>query len=352
MNYDVEEIKNKTDKHGKKPAKVMIETDRGTGKTTGFNLEALKLCKNNKYQTLYVFRDKSETEIIPYLYDDIFDMYPEYAGKITMKNIAKGLITQTFINDVPLAFGCSLKDVDRLKKASPIFKSVQQMIYDEFQLEKGKYLKDEARALESLHQTINRGGGKRDRGVRLYMLGNHVDLLNPHYVYHGIHKKFRFGETKYIRGDGWLAQFQFDCETSKEITNSAMYRANRDTEIDSGYGNLASGKGYLYDSAIFIGKPNGKSKYICTLLHNGIYYGIREYYEEGIVYVTRKLYDKNCNTIITFKAKDHSANSLMASHYSYVFKFIRECFYSGWLRFEDDISKIAVLDILALDIYK
>lgn len=354
-NYNVEEVKQIKDKNGKRPGKIMIETDRGSGKTTGFNIEALKLFKNNGYETCYVFRDKSETEVVPHLFGDIFDMYPEYRGKITMKNIAKGMITHTHIDGKPFAYGVSLKDIDKLKKISPIFRNVQLMIFDEFQLEKGNYIrspKGEANDLEALHMSINRGGGLRDRGVKMYMLGNHVDLLNPHYVYHSVHQRYRFGETKVLRGDGWIAQFQFGNESSKEIENSAMFRANRDSILDGGYGNFAVGKGHLYESNIFIGKPTGRSKYICTLIHNGVSYGIREYYEDGMVYVTRSLYEPSCKTIITFKAKDHRSNTLMANHYSYIYKFLKECYYQGWLWFEDDVSKISILDILAVDMYR
>ena len=51
-------------------------------------------------------------------------------------------------------------------------------------------------------------------------------------------------------------------------------------------------------------------------------------------------------------ASDHSQNTIMLNHYSYLWKNVRDAFNNGYLRFDDMKAKSAIFDILSVDLYK
>ena len=115
--------------------------------------------------------------------------------------------------------------------------------------------------------------------------------------------------------------------------------------------NYSTDNQYLIDSEIFLQRPTGKSRYICTIIHDNVPYGVRDYFEAGEVFVSKKP-DHSCKNLVTFKASNHNQNTVMLNNYSYLWKVIRESFQSGALRFADIQSKNAIFDILAVDLYK
>lgn len=186
--------------------------------------------------------------------------------------------------------------------------------------------------------------------MKLIMLGNHISLLNPHYVMRGIHKKWNPSQ-RYYRGKGWVTEIHYNQSAAEEIQNSAMFRSFVDENGSNRYGNMISGDNYLFEAGTFIEQPVGRSHYLCTLKHNNEYFGVWEYYQQGVLYVSRKTakYDQ---VIITFNAGDHSTNTMMLNRYSFQFKLFKKAFEGGYLYFEDDRSKIAIFDILGLTLYQ
>lgn len=348
--YDYERILSQKDSEGLVPSTYMIDTNRGDGKTTSFLIDALLRFYNNSYETVYLFREKQECKMVPYMFEDVFNTYPELSGEFKREEIADGIIQRYTLNGKPFALGVCLKDEDKIKGISGLFFNATRAIFEEFQTESGKYLTNEAVKLQSIFTSMNRGGGKRDRNMKLIMLGNHISLLNPHYVMRGIHKKWNPSQ-RYYRGKGWVTEIHYNQSAAEEIQNSAMFRSFVDENGSNRYGNMISGDNYLFEAGTFIEQPVGRSHYLCTLKHNNEYFGVWEYYQQGVLYVSRKTakYDQ---VIITFNAGDHSTNTMMLNRYSFQFKLFKKAFEGGYLYFEDDRSKIAIFDILGLTLYQ
>lgn len=346
---DPDKVLSLKDSEGRSPAQISVDSNRGDGKTTSFLISALLNFHNNGYETAYLFRDKKELSVIPYMFEDVFHMYPDLSGEWKKESIVKDGVLRYYLDGKPFILSLSIKDVDTIKKMSGIFHNTTRMIFEEFQKEKGNYLPNEVRDVQSIFTSANRGGGKRDRNMKLIMLGNHITLLNPYYVFRGIHKKWKPNQ-KYYRGKGWVAQISYNEEAANEISSSNMFRSFEDEFGNNRYGDMAVGDNYLLEAGAFIEKPLGRNRYICTIVHNGQEFCVREYYQAGCVFIGHDI-DKYCDIRITFNPADHRANTQMLNHYSFFFRFLKKAFENSYLYFEDDRSKIAIFDILGLTLY-
>ncbi len=348
MYYTLDEIMSKKDLDGREPSIFLITTNRSAGKTTAVLKYMLEDFKNTGAQAVLIYRHNYETSAASMIFEDVLKLYPDLGTEMIAKSYSKGLFYQLFLDGEPFGYSVSLNNPDAMKKYSPLFADVENALFDEFQTENGKYLDKEPEKLQSLYLTIGRGGGSQSRDIKLFMLSNSVSIMNPYFIQFGIYKRIK-SNTHFIRGNGWIAELGFNESASEAIQNSAIYRAFNGNQ--SNYMSYSVENIYLYDSEIFISSPSGKSKYLFTIVHGSEKYGVREYYEEGLIYVSRKP-DPSFPRILTFKPGDHNQNTIMLNHNSEPWKYLREAFQSGFLRFDDVKAKNVIFEILAVDIYK
>lgn len=343
--YNPDKILNKKDLNGKEPAIYLISTNRSAGKTTAFLKKCCKL-KNKKKKFVLIYRYTYELSSANMIFEDVLKLYPELGTEMTIKSCAKGLFYELFLDGVSVGFSVAMSNPDSLKKYSALFADVEIMVMDEFQTESGKYLKDEPNRLQSLYLTIARGGGSQSRLVKVFLLGNMISIMNPYFIFFGIHKRLK-ADTKFMRGNGWVAEFGFNESASKSIKENPFFSAFE----DNNYMKSSTEKVYMYDSSTFCEKLSGKSKYLFTLIYDKEEYGIRDFFEEGILYISRKS-DKNFPYRVSFKASDHTQNTIMLNRYSYLWQNVRDAFNNGSLRFDDMKTKSVIFDILGVDMYK
>lgn len=344
--YDLSIIKNKTDLDGKKPSIYLISTNRSAGKTTACLIESLERYKMHGEHVCFLYRTNYELNACSTLYEDVLKMYPDYGVEIKSISYAKGLFYKIFLDGCLFGFAVSINQSDKLRKYSPIFANVSMAIFDEYQLENGRYLKNEVALLQSTLTTIARGGGEQSRNIDLFMLGNNVSLLNPYYIAFGIHKRLK-SNTHFLRGHGWIAEFGFNKSASKAILENPLLNAFSGDYLEYS----AKEKVYLNDAEIFIEKLSGKSRYCFTIVHENKKYGVYEYYYEGYVYISKKI-EPSCKEIYAFDNKSHNDETILVPRYSYVGDFLMSAYKEGLLRFSDMESKNAVIDILAINLYK
>lgn len=344
--YNPEKILNMKDLDGETPSIYLITTNRSAGKTTSFLKKFLHDFNKYGYQVVLVYRYSYELNACADIFKDVLTLYPEYGETMKGFSHAKGLFYEMVLDDKTFGYAVALSNPDALKKYSPIFADVEYMLFDEFQSEKGKYLQKEVQLIQSIYLTIARGGGKQSRDVKLFMLGNMVSIMNPYFINFDIHKRLK-DNTNFMRGHGWIAEFGFNKSASEAIKKNGFFKAFAKQD----YMSYSTEKVYLHDADIFIEKPKGRAKYICTIVHDGTSFGVREYFDEGVLYISHKP-DNSCKQVITFKASDHNQQTIMLSHYSYLWKNIRDAFNNGYLRFDDMKAKSAIFDILSVDLYK
>lgn len=340
-------IKTKLDLDGDKPSIHLITSNRSDGKTTAFAIDCLLDFYEFGSQFGYVYRLKAELSGTPSIFADVMKAYPELGCEMRTKAVADGLFYELIIDDFDgtstvVGYSYALKTADDIKRHSPLFGSVDTLIMEEYQKETGSYLKNEISLLQSLMISIGRGNGEQSRHLNVYLLGNLVTLMNPYLIYFGIHKRLK-DNTKFIRGNGWVAQFNFNEHSASAIQNNAMFKAFQQSD----YMKYSTENVYLNDATVFIQKPKGRSNYIITIKHEGKLYGVREYTEEGYVYISNKP-DPAYNRIITFHSDDHNKNTLLLSPHSYTVQQLKQIYSLGLLRFDSIQSKFAMFDILSI----
>lgn len=351
--YDVKDILNVKDLDGMKPSKYIITGNNSAGKTTSVLIYMLEKFNELGEEFVLFYRSKYEISGAHLIFDDVLNMYPELG--LGMESIARagGVYYQLDLlrgdpenaEKVRCGFAVPLRNPDALKKYSPVFNKCKRGLFDEFMLESGNYLQKEVDLLNAVLKVVTRGGGEQSREFELFMLGNNVTIMNPHFIHLGIHKRLR-AETKIMRGHGWIANFMFSKTASDAIKSNRLFA----DEMDSDYMKYSTESVYLFDASVFVQKPSGKSKYLFTLVHAGKAYGVRMYWDDGMVYVSSGA-DATFPHVFTFKANDHSQNTIMLSRCSYIWQTVRDAYYGGYLRFENVDAKNAIFEILGVDIF-
>lgn len=350
--YNLDNILKETDSKGNEPGVYLINTNRSGGKTTALLKYALD--KNDKgEEVVLIYRHNYELCACNDLFLDVLSLFRPNA-EIEAKGKAKGLfykltyketLEDGHISERDLGYAVSLNNVDAIKKYSPMFREVTLAIFDEYQKEDGKYLKGEVDLLMSLMVSISRGGGFQSRNVKLFLLGNNVSLLNPYYIHFGIYKRIT-KNTHFLRGDGWISEHDFIESAGRAIAENPVTKALGKKQLSYLISNA-----YLIDTTAFICKPKGKSVYLFTIVTEDGDFGVREFFEEGVIHVSEKP-DPSCSTRLAFKAGNHTQNTMLLESYSYTWQNIRNAFNGAYLTFDTVKSKNVIMELLALDIYK
>ena len=340
--YDGTKLLSMKDINGERPEIYLCTTNRTGGKTTYFG----RLCINR-------FLDKDEKFALIYRYnyelDDVCDKFYKDIGSLffpdhtmTNKRRASGMFHELFLDDVSCGYAISLNGADQIKKYSHLFSDVKRMIFDEFQSETNHYCNNEVEKLQSVHTSVARGQGEQVRYVPVYMLSNPVSIINPYYVAFGISSRLR-DDTKFLKGDGFVLEQGFIDSASKAQKESAF---NRAFGLDSKYNAYSTEAVYLNDNKSFIEKPQGASRYICTLRYGGSEFAIREYAEQGIMYCDDRP-DATFATKISVTTDDHGINYVMLKRNDFFLSNLRYLFERGCFRFKDLRCKEAVLSALS-----
>jgi hypothetical protein len=339
--YDGTVILSKKDINGKKPEIYLIDTNRSSGKTTYYN----RLCVNrfldseSKFCLIYRYNYELD-EISDKFFKDIQGLF--FHGK-TMedKRRANGMFRELFLDGKSCGYAISLNSSDQIKKLSHLFSDVDRMIFDEFQSETNHYCTDEVKKLLSVHTSIARGQGQQVRYVPVYMLSNHVSIINPYYTELGISERLR-QDTRFLRGDGWVLQSDFLESASLAQKESGFNRAFSSNK----YVTYSSENVYLNDNIAFIEKPVGAGKYLGTLKYTDRLFGIRQYDEQGIIYVDDRA-DSSFPNRITVTTADHEINYVMLRKNDLFLTSLRWYFEKGCFRFKDIRCKEATLKALS-----
>lgn len=351
MYYDGTKLLSMLDINGKLPEIYMCTTNRSGGKTTYFNRLAVNKFLKGKKKFCLVYRYNYELDdVSSKFFKDIQGLFFE-GYEMREERRANGIFTELFIGKKEevdsksggesCGYAVSLNNADMLKKYSHLLADVEMMIFDEFQSETNHYCAGEIRKLISIHTSIARGKGKQVRYVPLYMISNAVSLINPYYVEFGVSDRLK-DDTKFLRGDGWVLESGFIESASKAQKESAFNRAFANND----YVQYASMNVYLNDSTAFIEKPHGRSRYLCTLRYNGRDYAVREFDEEGVVYVDDKP-DNTFPTRIAVTTEDHNINYVMLNRNKFFVDGLRFYFEKGCFRFKNLQCKSALLKAIS-----
>lgn len=341
MFYDGTKLLSLKDINGKLP-EIYISTDlRSSGKTTYFNRLCVNKFKKNgsKFGLLYRFNYEMDG-VADKFFKDIRELFfPN--DTMTSKTREHGKFVELFLNNVSCGYAIPINAADTLKKCSHYFSDIDRLLFDEFQSETNHYCPDEVRRFQSIHVSIARGQGSHTRYVPVYMISNTVSLLNPYFTALGISHKIQ-KTTKILRGNGYVLQQGFNESASVAQLESGFNRAF----VSSNYNSYSAQGVYLNDNMSFIERPVGKNRYLLTLRYKGCDYGVREYGDIGVLYVSRNA-DCTFPVKISVTTDDMNINYVMLRNNAMIISNLRYFFDNGCFRFENLECKECLMKCLS-----
>ena len=339
--YDGTKLLSLMDINGDKPEIYMCTANRNGGKTTYYS----RLCVNRylkfgeKFAILYRFNYELD-DCAENFFKDIGSLFfPEH--EMTNERRAGGTYHELFLDGASCGYAISLNNADSLKKKSHLFSDTCRILFDEFQSETNHYCDNEIMKFQSVHTTIARGQGKMIRYVPVYMVANPVSIINPYYVEMGISSRLRI-DTNFLRGNGFVLEQGYVEAAAEAQASSGFNKAFAGNK----YSTYAGQGVYLNDNVAFLDKPIGIGRYLATLKYNNAEYAIREYAEQGIIYVNDKV-DTSFRFKLTVTTQDHEINYVMLKRNDLFIKNMRFFFEKGAFRFKDLKCKEALLSALS-----
>lgn len=343
--YDGTKLLSLMDINGNKPEIYMSTSNRSAGKTTYFNRMLVNRFKKNKEKFILIYRFNYElTECADKFFKEIGRLFfPN--DEMTEKKHANGIFVELFLNDVSCGYCISLNYADQLKKYSHLLADASCMLFDEFQSETDHYCPNEVEKLISIHTSVARGGGEQVKYMPVYMISNAVSIINPYYMSLNIADRLQ-KDTKYLRGVGFVLEQGYYENVSQEQTASAFNRAFSGNK----YVSYASENVYLLDASCMIEKMTGNSEYVATVLADGKYYAIRQFTEQGLLYIDNSA-DQTYRIKFTINPNEQDGGYELITTASFMFYTLKQYFTKGKVRFKNQECKSVFFNLMKFNMY-
>lgn len=341
--YDGTRILNTKDLNGEPPELYLITSNKSYGKTTYFTRRAIKRFMDTGKKEIYLYRRKYELDdAAEKVWGDHSEIYP--GTMVETKKRGGGVYAELIVGEKgdsgklinPRVFGyaVALSMSEKMKTYSHLLNDAVEILFDEFQLEEEGYLTHEVQKFLRVHTALGRGKGKQVRYLPVIMLGNYMNSLNPYFVHLGISERVK-SSTKILKGDGFVAEFAFGENVSRETMQRGMSRAFKGNHLlDASYGN----KIYFCDRDNFIEKMKGKSSYYMTILAEGDMYAVRYYATGGLFYIDDSA-DKTFPVVVVVDRSEHSIGTTLWGRNDPKIIFLRRFFQQGRVRFKNGICR-------------
>lgn len=339
--YDGTKLLSLLDLNGNQPDIYISTSNRSAGKTTWFSRYFVnRFLKHGELFGLIYRYNYELTDVADKFFSEIRQLF-FHDQAMTSKPRAKGMYHELYLNGKLCGYAFSLNSAEALKKYSHLFASIQRLLFDEFLSENNKYLPNEIIKFQSVITSISRGGGKQVRRVPVYLLGNFTSLLNPYYISMGIAARLNIN-TNYMKGNKWVLEQGFYADVAAKQKESGIMAAFSESK----YTKYATEKIYLNDNDVFIERPEGKSRYLATVVVDNKNFAIREYPDSGIIYCDTSI-DQTFPRRLAFSADEMDVNYIMLRQNNFFLDNMRSFFEYGCFRFKDLECKKAVFKMLS-----
>lgn len=316
---------------------------RSIGKTFAYTEYVIKKYLQEHRKFIIVRRYKEDIKrIAPKFFDNNMFKHPDLSFKADGFNSTEG--GRFYINTEQCGIALSLNEATRYKGIS--LADYDTIWFDEFLNEDDSYLSDELGKCFSLYQSVARGYGKSFRPeVKFIFTANHVSFNNPYFRDLHVREQYRTGSKFTVDKDrGWVLEMTDSPEITEEIANTAFGKMIAKTK----YGEYSLKAKFYLDDPTFVEKPKGKADYVCTLAWQNRLFGVYEYMDEGVLYISKN-YDKNCKTTFSLTTADHKPNYTMLYKASThpVSQYLKFAYDNALLRFQDDECKYMFMDFMS-----
>lgn len=316
--------------------------NRSIGKTFRWTCTCINRFKTKGRKFIYMRRyDDDLRLVVPSFFDNVMQKYVDTSLEVN-GNGKSG--TEFLINGHTAGITVALSKAYKYKSVN--MSDYDIIFFDEFLSEDNIYLPGEVSKAMSFYNTVARGYGKPiRREVRFIFVANNVSLNNPYFIDLKIRERVSMN-TKYAVDEdkAWCVELTNNEEIADEILNTPYGKMIAKTK----YGEYALKSKFYLDDNTFIEKPTGVSEYYCTLHHQDKSYGVYEYTELGLFYITRKA-NKTFPISFSLTTEDHKPNYLLLyrNRLNPIFTMLKYAFDNALLRFDTAESKMMFLDFMS-----
>lgn len=337
----------------------LIITIRGRGKTYGLR----KRCVSD------FLKDKSRFCEVVRVKDNIKDVAKGYFDKLVLKNEFPGYLFRTegnlaYIAKKPEPYWYERKDGEVVEKVDKpewevigyfvdlntqdnakkrTFANVKRVIFDEAILppnKRGRYLQDEYGELVNLIDTIAREEPGEGTKVRVYLLSNACDIVNPYFMEFKLTKEPPTGFTWVDKG---LILLYFEKEKAlvEAKRNTLVGRLSRGHNEDMITNEFANASGDFLED-----KPKD-AEFNYGVVFQGDRYGIWTDWRTGLYYVNRKI-PNNSRDVYTLTLADNSPNMSMIKATSPRLVILKDMIYNSMVRYDKPVTRERFAEMLKL----
>ena len=336
--FEAHDIREYKDADGNIPEILLIDGNRAAGKTTAFSAKFVRdfLEQGKKFMLVYRYANELHN-IADSFFKDIRVLFFE-SHEMTDKTRGNGAYIELFLDGKSCGYAAALNTAAKLKHYSHIFSDVEQMLFDEYQLENGFYIAEEIKKFVSLHMTVARGRGAVVRFVPVYMLSNSVSIFNPYYDTFGISGRIN-SRTKMLRGSGWVLLRLTIKEVAAEQEKSAFNRAFS----NSVYVKSATDNSFLNDETFNIEKRSVAGFYPEFSFIDGK--NSFAVFSRGQDYHVKKSGQIPNISVFGVRQSDRNGDARSIRH-SAIYDRLRAYYANGYITFQDSESKRAFMSLL------
>lgn len=337
--YDGNKLLNLLDIDKQKPELYICTGNRTGGKTTFWTKYAINrfLQYGEKFCFLYRFQYELKN-CAAKIFKDVQSHFFKNCI-FSQQKFSEPHLQILTCNNAVCGYCIDINGADNIKKLSHLLSDVKLIIFDEFQAENGKYVDREIDKFLSIHTSIARGHGEQRRYCPVILISNTVSLLNPYFNALDISSRLT-KSTKFMRGKGFVLEINYNESAAQQIKQSGIAKAfNGQNQMQYQTENV-----YL-DNTAFVAKMYGPNKYIGSIKCNGKFFGIKLFFEDGIIYCSES-FDASFPKKYAASLFDQDETTILLSLDTCLLSQLRYFFNKGRFRFQSLICKDAIIKSL------
>lgn len=239
----------------------------------------------------------------------------------------------------------SLSELQNVKEGT--FVDVANIIYDEAIIERidrtHRYMPDEWNLISRVADSVVREAVGDARRPKIFMLGNAVDLINPHFQALCIRDRPPFGYSWY-NGKTVLVHYvepdEYDRARSTETLAGIMGGV-------TGYTTRTYANDFG-DDRRFIGAKTRAARFTFGVQYKGERWGIWADFTQGLYFVCTKFPKSGDSKVYALTREDGSANAEVARRGNRALQGVVDMYYAGCVLFDTIRTREHFLDAMAL----
>lgn len=239
-----------------------------------------------------------------------------------------------------------LSKATRYKQAS--MHNLRRVVFDEALIDKSidtytRYLPNEFSLFQNLIGTLQRYSEKDSSGkprLRVYLMGNAVDLINPYFAKLGITEPPNFG-GQWFAGKTWYFYYPDPKNFAIKSSNSQMAERLGDRAGD--YGNQ-----FDTDASKFIESKPSRAKFSFGVVYRGEQFGVWGDLKEGLYFINTKIPKETDMPIYALSTSDSKPNYIVAKRANKTLQNLADLYCYGILRYDKPATREHFNEVLSL----